>query len=95
MQPPAAHGIAWRRQPLFHLSHVTRVLGGPGRRRKLRRYRALLGAPAVGGTQGSPLPVRLACEVRLLRHPRSLVRPYWREPEEAPATPPEEGLRAR
>ena len=81
VQPPPVHSVEWRRQPLFHLSHWARVLGGPGRRRKLRRYRALLGAPAVGGTEGSPLSVRLACELRLLRHPRSLVRPYWREPE--------------
>ena len=46
-----------------------------------RRLGWLLCAPAVGGTEGSPLSVRLACELRLLRHPRSLVRPYWREPE--------------
>jgi hypothetical protein len=81
VQAPPAAGMSWRRKSIFHLSHWTRVVGGPDRGTKWRRYRELLRTPAVGGTEGSPLVVRLACELRLLRHPRSLVRPYWREPE--------------
>ncbi len=81
VQPPASLGLHWRRKPVFHLSHWTRLLGGPNRLAKWRRYRALLAAPSIGATLGCPWWVRLACEIRLLRHPRALVRPYWRQPE--------------
>jgi D-aspartate ligase len=78
-QPPARTDLHWRRQPIFHLSHWTRVIGGPDRLAKWKRYWGMLRQPYVGATTRTSFWSRLACEIRMFRHPRALVRPYWRE----------------
>ncbi|TDU32267.1 putative ATP-grasp superfamily ATP-dependent carboligase [Panacagrimonas perspica] len=79
VQAAPRNDIQWRRKVPFHVGHLTRVISGPDRGVKWRQYREQLRRPSVGATQGTHWWVRLACEVSWLRHPRSLMRPFWRQ----------------
>ncbi|HEX4873095.1 MAG TPA: hypothetical protein VFV27_12350 [Nevskiaceae bacterium] len=92
VQPEAREDLHWRRSFLFHLAHWTRILRGPDHRARWRHYRALRRRPAVNATEGSPWWVTWAGNLRLLRHPRSLVRPFWEETAESPPDAPARDL---
>jgi D-aspartate ligase len=63
----------------FYVSRMVMLVSGPNRLQKMRGFWRELGSPWVSmtGQWRDPIPKLLAL-LGLLRHPGSLVRPYWR-----------------
>jgi predicted ATP-grasp superfamily ATP-dependent carboligase len=89
LTPPTRINMECRFALPFYISRLVEIVKGPHRYRALRRMWSELRQPSVSmaGHWRDPAPMLLAA-LSMLRHPGSLIRPFWREIDAREQTTP-------